>query len=328
MQRNPFEAISAEVLSTLAVVFPGQGSQSPGMGQAAAEAFPEAREVFEQADSALGFPLSKICFEGPEEELRRTAVTQPAILTTSLALWSVLRQGGVRPAMVAGHSLGEYSAIVAAGGLSLADAVTTVQLRGQLMQEAVPEGDGAMAAVVGLETGQVEALCVEEARGEVLTPANYNAPGQIVVSGHVAAVERAVKAAGKLGALRAVRLPVSAPFHCPLMLPAQQKLQRHLEGLGFHDLQVPLVTNVDAEPVQSSDQVRDALIRQVSSPVRWELAMERMVARGMSRFLEVGPGKVLAGLLRRIDRSVPCTPVSDPKGLERAAQVLQKEEMT
>lgn len=323
---NPFEGVSEKAMATLALVFPGQGSQSPGMGLAAAQEYPEAKAVFEQADSALGFALSKICFEGPEEELRRTAVTQPAILATSTALWSVLRQRGVRPATVAGHSLGEYSSIVAAGGLSMDDALTTVQLRGQLMQEAVPEGEGAMAAVVGLAAAQVETLCKAEARGEVLTPANYNAPGQIVVSGHAAAVQRAVEAAGKMGALRAVRLPVSAPFHCPLMLPAQEKLQAHLEGLDFRDLEVPLVTNVDAEPVQRGGQVRDALIRQVSSPVRWDTSMERTVSLGMERFLEVGPGKVLTGLLRRIDRSVSCTPVSDPAGVERAAEVLRKEE--
>lgn len=319
------EGLSGKKTATLAVVFPGQGSQAPGMGQAAAEAFPEAMAVFQEADSVLGFSLSKICFEGPEEELRRTAVTQPAILATSMALWSVLSRQGVRPALVAGHSLGEYSAVVLAGGLSLADALTTVQLRGQLMQEAVPEGQGAMAALVGLEAKQVEQLCLDEAHGEVLTPANYNAPGQIVVSGQVAAVERAVVAAEKLGALRAVRLPVSAPFHCPLMLPAQEKLRGHLEGLSFHELQVPLIRNIDAEPVTSGDQVREGLIRQVSSPVRWSSSVQRMVRQGISRFLEVGPGKVLTGLLRRIDRSVSGTPIADPKGVDRAVQALREE---
>jgi [acyl-carrier-protein] S-malonyltransferase len=322
------KSLSKSKMAGLAVIFPGQGSQAPGMGQAAAEEYPEARQVFEQADAALGFALSRVCFEGPEEELRRTAVTQPAILTTSIALWAVLHKRGVRPVMVAGHSLGEYSAIVAAGGLSLADAVTTVQMRGQFMQEAVPEGQGAMAAVVGLEPEQVEQLCAESAAGQVLTPANFNAPGQIVVSGHAEAVERAVEGAAKLGALRAVRLPVSAPFHCPLMLPAQEKLQAHLEGLPFQDLEVPLVTNVDAEPVQSAAQVRDALIRQVSSPVRWAPSMQRAIHAGAARFLEVGPGKVLAGLQRRIERATSCTPVSDPKGVKRALETLCQEEAT
>ncbi len=305
-------------MSNRAHLFPGQGSQAPGMGKDIAEKSPAARRVFQEADSALGYAISKVCFEGPEDELRRTAVTQPAILTTSVALWTALRERGVKPDIVAGHSLGEYSAIVAAGGLSFTDAVKTVELRGQLMQAAVPEGEGGMAAVMGLEAAQVETLCREQADGEVLEPANFNAPGQIVVSGHATAIERAVAAAPAMGALRAVRLTVSAPFHCSLMRPAQEKLREHLEKLTFQDLEIPLITNVDAKPVQKGHEVREALVRQVASPVRWDDSVRRMVALGLERSLEVGPGRVLAGLLRRIDRSVTCMPVSDFAGLEKA----------
>jgi [acyl-carrier-protein] S-malonyltransferase len=310
-------------MSHLACLFPGQGSQSPGMGAEVAAAYPEARRVFEQADDVLGFSLSRLCFEGPEEELRRTAITQPAILTTSTALWSVLRGRGVRPDHVAGHSLGEYSAVVAAGGLQFSDAVRTVHLRGRLMQEAVPEGIGAMAAVMGLDDMAVEQICVEEARGEVLAPANFNAPSQVVVAGHTAAVERAMRAAEARGASRVVPLPVSAPFHCPLMEPARAALQGHLEDLPFSDLTVPVVTNVDAESVQDAERVRDALIRQVAAPVRWEASMRHLVGAGVDQALEVGPGRVLTGLLRRIDRSVSCRSISNVGALEKLAEVTE-----
>jgi [acyl-carrier-protein] S-malonyltransferase len=302
----------------LALVFPGQASQAPGMGQEAAEAYPESRHIFEEADAAVGFSLSEICFHGSEEELRRTAVTQPSILATSVAVWAALRERGIRPDLVAGHSLGEYSAIVAAGGLTLAEAVTTVRLRGEFMQEAVPEGVGAMAAVMGLEASKVEELCRQQAGDQVLSPANYNAPDQIAISGHREAVERAVAAAPGAGAVKAVMLNVSAPFHCALMEPARERLAAHLAGLEFRDLEVPLVTNVDAEPIQEAGKVRDSLIRQVSAPVRWTDSMRRMAALGMTRGLEVGPGRVLTGLQRRIDRSIRFTPVGDPKGVEKA----------
>jgi [acyl-carrier-protein] S-malonyltransferase len=309
---------------SLALVFPGQASQTPGMGLDAAEKYPESRSVFEEADAALGFALSEICFRGSEEELRRTAVTQPSILTTSLAVWAALRERGIRPELVAGHSLGEYSAIVVAGGLSLADAVTTVRLRGEFMQEAVPEGVGAMAAVMGLEAPQVAELCRDQAGGQVLSPANFNGPDQIVISGHRQAVERAVAVLSSADAGKAVMLKVSAPFHCALMEPAQERLAAHLAGLEFRDLEVPLVTNVDAEPIQAAEQVRDSLIRQVSAPVRWTDSMRRMAGLGMSRGLEVGPGKVLTSLQRRIDRSIRFTPVGDSKGVEKALELQDR----
>jgi [acyl-carrier-protein] S-malonyltransferase len=301
----------------LACLFPGQGSQFPGMGRDAAGASRAAREAFREADDALGFELSRLCFEGPEEELKRTANTQPAILTVSVAVWRALRERG-RPgaAFAAGHSLGEYSALVAAGSLSFADAVRAVRLRGTWMQEAVPEGHGGMAALLGLEADAVAAICREAAEGQVLEPANFNAPGQIVVAGHAEAVERAIRLARGRGASRAVRLPVSAPFHCPLMAPAAARLAAHLRTVRFADPEIPVITNVDAEPVTSGEAARDALVRQVTAPVRWDASMRRLVALGVTRALEVGPGKVLCGLMRRIDRSVACAAVGDAAAID------------
>ncbi len=293
---------------SLALLFPGQGSQSVGMGRSLCEASPAARAVFDAADAALGFRLSRICFEGPEEELRLTAHTQPAILTHSIAAFEDLRarfperiEGA---ALTAGHSLGEYSANVAAGALAFADAVRFVHERGRFMQEAVPPGVGAMAAIVGLAPGDVDAACRESARDEVVSPANYNSPEQTVIAGHAAAVERASAACLARGARRAIPLPVSAPFHCALMSPARERLGALLEAAAFSDARWPVVTNVDAEPVRKGGGLREALVRQVDSPVRWVECVQRLAREGVDRALEVGPGNVLAGLVRRIDRSI------------------------
>jgi [acyl-carrier-protein] S-malonyltransferase len=300
----------------VAFLFPGQGSQHAGMGKALAEAFPVARAVFDQADSALGFPLSRLCFEGPDEELKLTANTQPAILTCSVATYRVLQEKGIRPDYVAGHSLGEYSALVAAGCLTLAEAVTTVRRRGGYMQEAVPEGEGAMAAILGLPADKVSEVCTQAAEGEVVAAANLNSPGQVVISGHSAAVERAMQAAKAAGAKRAVRLPVSAPFHCSLLKPAGDKLAAHFESISFQNLAVPLVSNVDADLIRTGAEARDALIRQVPAPVRWEESVRKLAELGCDTFIEVGPAKVLTALLRQIDRSKTGLNVEDPPSLE------------
>lgn len=299
------------------MVFPGQGSQQVGMGRSIAEGFPEAREVFDLADRTLGFSLSRLCFEGPADELKLTENTQPAILTTSVALYRVLAGKGIEPDFVAGHSLGEYSALVAVGGLRLEDAVGLVRSRGRYMQEAVPLGEGAMAAVLGLAADEVEAVCREASQGEVVEPANLNAPGQTVIAGHTAAVERAGVKAKERGAKRVVPLPVSAPFHCRLMRPAQERLQRDLSGVTCSDLRVPLISNVDAKPVRSGAEVVDALIRQVSSPVRWEESVRYLVGRGVDQFVEVGPGKVLSGLVRKVADQARVVSVEDPSGVEK-----------
>ena len=293
---------------TLALLFPGQGSQSVGMGKALCEASAAARRVFEEADEVLGFPLSRICFEGPEEELRRTAVTQPAILTHSVAAWSDLRDRFPErlegAAFAAGHSLGEYSADVAAGALPFARAVALVHARGRFMQEAVPEGVGAMAAIVGLAAEGVEEACRDAARGEIVSPANFNSPEQTVIAGHAAAVARASEACLARGAKRAIPLQVSAPFHCALMSPARERMAPLLEDAPFSDASIPVVTNVDAEPEASGAGLRAALVRQIDSPVRWVETVQRLAREGVDRALEIGPGNVLAGLVRRIDKSI------------------------
>ncbi len=293
----------------LAFVFPGQGSQYCGMGADLVGEFPPARRAFQEVDDALGFSLSRLCFEGPESKLRLTENTQPAVLTTSVAVWRVLEERGVRPDFVAGHSLGEYSALVAAGAISLSDAVRVVRLRGQLMQSAVPAGEGAMAAILGMDLAGVEAVCQEAAQDEVVSAANINSPSQIVVSGHAAAVARASQLALQRGARRALPLAVSAPFHSVLMQPAQAPLAEALEGLTFGDLRVPLVNNVDARIVRSGDEARRGLIRQVTAPVRWTDCVEVLRRREVTRFLEVGPGRALTGLIRAIDRSLTSDPV-------------------
>lgn len=310
---------------SVAFVFPGQGAQEVGMGQELAQAFAESRAVFDEADRALGFALSTLCFEGPEEDLRLTANTQPAILATSIAALRALESRGVaRPAFVAGHSLGEYSAVVAAGGLTLAEAVVAVRRRGQYMQDAVPVGQGAMAAILNLEAEKVAAACAEAAQGEVVTPANLNCPGQIVIAGHAGAVARAMEACKQAGARRALPLPVSAPFHCELMRPAQDKMAADLAALAFQDLQVPLASNVDARLVRSAGEVRDGLVRQVSGAVRWQESVERLVAEGVTTFVEIGPGAVLSGLVKKIHREARVLNVEDVVSLDETVKALQE----
>ena len=310
----------------VAFLFPGQGSQAVGMGKELAARYPIAQKTFEEADAALGYAISALCFEGPEEKLKMTEVTQPAILTVSVAALRVLRENhskGVEPGFVAGHSLGEYSAHVAAGTLDFADAVRIVRNRGSYMQEAVPAGQGAMAAVLGLSLEEIEATCREAALGEVVAPANINSPGQVVISGNAAAVGRAAELVKQRGAKRAVMLPVSAPFHCALMQPAQERLAADLKAATFHPMRVPLVTNVDAEVINSAEKVRDALIRQVTGAVQWEKSMRALIAAGVETFVEVGPGRVLCGLMRQIDRSRTCLNVEDPATVEKTiSQVL------
>jgi len=308
----------------LAYVFPGQGSQSPGMGRELASEYGAAREVFEEADDALGFALSRLCFEGPAEELQLTENTQPAILTVSVAaLRAAEAEGLPRPDFVAGHSLGEYSALVAAGALSLSDAVRVVRKRGRYMQEAVPVGEGAMAAILGAGIETVEAACAEARRGEeVCSPANINSPGQIVIAGSAAAVERAIPLLKERGAKRAVPLKVSAPFHCALMLPAQGRLAEDLKEIEFGDLSVPLVTNVDAAIIRTGAQARDSLVRQVSSPVRWRESVELLAREGVSTFVEVGPGKVLSGLVRQTAPQSRCLNVEGATSLKATLAAL------
>jgi [acyl-carrier-protein] S-malonyltransferase len=285
------------------------------MGKELAEKYPSARAVFEEADHALGFSISKICFEGSEEELKQTVNTQPAILTCSVAIYRVVAERGLTPDFVAGHSLGEYSALVAAGSVKFSDAVELVRKRGKYMQDAVPSGEGAMAAIMGLSPAVVLDACKRAAENEVCAPANLNSPEQTVISGSAGAVKRAVEIASQLGAKRAVMLAVSAPFHSALMMPAQEKLAVDLKKITFSDLRVPLVTNVDADTETSGDEARDALIRQVSMPVRWEESMRTLIDEGVNTFIEVGPGRVLTGLLRQIERSVATLNVEDEKSL-------------
>jgi [acyl-carrier-protein] S-malonyltransferase len=302
-------------MGKVAFVFPGQASQYPGMGKELADKYPSARTVFEEADHALGFSISKMCFEGSEEDLKQTANTQPAILTCSVAIYRVVAERGLTPDFVAGHSLGEYSALVAAGSIKFSDAVQVVRQRGKYMQEAVPAGQGAMAAIMGLSPAVVADACKRAAENEVCAPANLNSPEQTVISGNAGAVKRAVEIASQLGAKRAVMLAVSAPFHSALMMPAQEKLAADLRKLTFSDLRVPLITNVDADTETSGEEAREALIRQVSMPVRWEESMRTLIDEGVNTFVEVGPGRVLTGLLRQIERSVATLNVEDEKSL-------------
>ena len=308
----------------VAFIFPGQGSQAVGMGKELAERYPVARQTFDEADAALGYRLSQLCWEGPEEQLRLTEITQPAILTASVAAWRVLCESGLCPDFVAGHSLGEYSAHVAAGTLSFADAVRTVRNRGKYMQEAVPLGVGAMAAILGMSAEIVAATCDDAAQGEICEPANINSPEQIVISGHKGAVERTAHLASERGAKRAVMLPVSAPFHCPLMKPAQDLLAIDLQSLKFNPPEVPVACNVDVRLVADADASRDALVRQVTGSVKWEQSMRMLIAQGIRTFIEVGPGKVLSGLMRQIDRGPRCFNVSDEASLQKTLEHLRQ----
>lgn len=338
-------------MQPVAFLFPGQGSQTVGMGRELAAMYPVAQLTFDEADEALGFKLSQVCFEGPEDKLRLTEITQPAILTVSVAAYRVLEEKGITPSIVAGHSLGEYSAHVAAGTLDFADAVRAVRNRGKYMQEAVPVGEGAMAAILGIKIEDLRPICDYAARnvgdsmtgsdeeldrmlnsirtdevvappGSVCQPANINSPEQIVISGSKAAVERAAELAKSRGAKRAVMLPVSAPFHSALMQPAQDRLAADLKALTFHTMDHPLVTNVDAAVIQNPDQARDALIRQVTGAVQWVRSMQALIDRGIQTFVEVGPGKVLCGLMRQIDRSRTCLNVEDETSLQKTQNAL------
>lgn len=299
----------------IAFMFPGQGSQTVGMGRALAEAFPEARAVFAQADDALGFPLSDLCFEGPEDVLTLTEHAQPAILTTSVAACRVLEERGLRPHMAAGHSLGEYSAHVGVGTFAFTDAVRIVRNRGRYMQEAVPVGSGAMAAVLGLDADAVARACLEAAEDDVVSPANLNAPGQVVIAGSAAAVARASARARAAGARRVIPLNVSAPFHCALMRPAQDRLEPELRALVTHVPQAPVVANVDAVPKTDAGAAIDALVAQVSGAVRWEDVVRRLASSGVRAYVEVGPGTVLAGLVRKIDRDAQVVSFGAPEQL-------------
>jgi [acyl-carrier-protein] S-malonyltransferase len=304
-------------MSKTAVVFPGQGSQFAGMGKTLADAHPEAARIFEQAGHALGFAIAKLCFEGPEDELKLTENTQPALLTVSIAAWKVLRARGISADFVAGHSLGEYSALVAAGSLQFEDAVRLVKKRGRYMQEAVPTGVGAMAALLKLPEDKLEGVLAEAAQGEVVTAANFNTPEQVVIAGHAGALNRAIELAKAAGARRAMLLQVSAPFHCPLMKPAQDRLKTDLDATAFRDLEIPLVNNWQAREVRTGADAREGLYHQVPNPVRWTESVRRLIAGGATRFIECGAGSVLCGLVRNIDPSVTTAKLGEAADLDK-----------
>jgi [acyl-carrier-protein] S-malonyltransferase len=308
---------------SLAYIFPGQGSQHPGMGKNLVENFPVAGRIFEEIDDALHFSVSRLCFEGSPEDLQLTENTQPAILAVSVAAFRVMESEGFpQPDYVAGHSLGEYSALFGARSLSLNEAIQTVRSRGRYMQEAVPVGTGAMAAVIGAELKEIEKACAEASQGQVCAPANINSPSQVVIAGNAEAVDRASELLRSGGAKRVLKLNVSAPFHSALMMPAQERLAVDLERVGFANLKVPLVTNVDASVIIKGAEARDSLVRQVSSPVRWLESIELLIKQGIDTFVEVGPGKVLTGLMRQISREVKCFNVEDAASLKSAAAGL------
>jgi [acyl-carrier-protein] S-malonyltransferase len=311
-------------MGKIAFLFPGQGSQKVGMGKDIAEVHQGAQKIFAQADDALGFSLSDLCFDGPEEQLRLTAYTQPAILTASIALYTAFSEGGFVPDLVAGHSLGEYSALVAAGSIHFADAVRIVHRRGTFMEEAVPAGKGAMSAVIGLDREELERVCREVSReGHVVEPANLNAPGQIVISGHRAAVEEGGERALQAGARRVIPLAVSGPFHSSLMKPAAERLSKVLADVPVADAKVPVVANVSARPVRDAQTIRQSLVDQVASPVLWEDSVRWMMEQGVDTFVEIGPGNVLTGLVKKINRRVNALSVQDVPSLEKALKELR-----
>lgn len=304
-------------MQSYAFIFPGQGSQHAGMGKELADNFKTARLSFEEADDALGFSLSRLCFEGPEEELKLTANTQPAILAASVAALRVLREeSAITPSFLAGHSLGEYSALVASGALDFADALRTVRARGSFMQDAVPVGVGAMAAILGAEAEVLQEICAEAAQGEVVSPANFNSPGQIVVAGHTGAVNRAIEIAKARGFRKAMLLPVSAPFHCALMQKAADRLAEALEPVQVNALSAPVVSNVEAKPNSDAARVKPLLVQQVCAPVLWDAIVQHIVAAGVTSFVEIGPGKVLAGLVKRISKETTSFNVQDSAGIK------------
>jgi [acyl-carrier-protein] S-malonyltransferase len=306
----------------VAFLFPGQGAQAAGMGKELAALYPVARHTFQEADDALGFAISQLCFEGPDEQLKLTENTQPAILAMSTAVARVLREKGIVPQFAAGHSLGEYSAHVAAGTLSFADAMRTVRNRGRYMQEAVPAGEGGMAAILGMALEQLQQVCADAAQGEVVSPANINSPDQIVISGHQKAVERAAALAKERGAKKTVMLVVSAPFHCALMQPAQDRLETDLQALQFNSPELPVVANIDATPKATGEGSRQALVRQVTGAVQWAKSMQALIALGVQTFVEVGPGKVLTGLMRQIDRSQTCMNTENEASLQKVSDLF------
>ena len=312
-------------MGKIAFIFPGQGAQTVGMGKNLCDNFKEAREVFAEADEALQFKLSSLCFDGPETELNLTVNTQPALLTVSMACLRVIEKNlEITPDYVAGHSLGEYSALVGTKAFSFSDGVKAVQKRGQFMQEAVPEGEGGMAAVLGLSRAQVEEVCQEAAQGEVMTPANFNCPGQIVISGAAKALERAIVLAKEKGSPKTVVLSVSAPFHCPLMEPAAKKLKDYLDDVTVTPLAYPVVTNVEAMPNQEASLVKEILIKQVTHPVLWEDSVVAMRERGVTTYVEIGPGKILSGLVKKIDKSATRCNVEDTESLKKLEKVWKE----
>lgn len=313
-------------MSKVAFVFPGQGSQTVGMCKAFYDQYPVAKRVFEEADDALGFSITKLCFEGPEDQLRLTFNTQPAILTASTACAAVLKEHGISCDVAAGHSLGEYSALVNAGAMAFADAVRVVRKRGQFMQEAVPVGEGSMAAVLGLDSDKIVEICrqAEAESGEAVQAVNFNCPGQVVIAGAVAAVNKAIEALKAAGAKRAILLPVSAPFHSTLMQPASERLGEVLADIKINDAQIPVVANVTAQEVTSGDEIKKLLVKQAAMPVLWETSVRNMVAGGVDTFVEVGPGKVLTGFTKKIAKGMPALNVEDPESLEKTLAHFQE----